>query len=316
MQKFLQEQINWSLCHSTCSGKKVPDGVTYILTNAFFCLTHTISENSVTIELIVNTDQTLVVYAAGTSETYAPKGSKQVEVVGKDEKRGFTVVVGISMSGDALPFQAIYAGSTPRSLPSPNSPDHHKATQTLKFHFESGGNNHWSTLSTMQSYVQHILVPYFEDHRQDQNQICIWQIDCWSVHRSAEFRHWMYKTYPWIRIHYIPANCTGLFQACDVGIQRVLKLAIKRSTLQDIINDTMEQLGHGVEPSKVTFEKRLPIVRDRSIRWLINGYEAINKPELIKKVVFMSTLSFSYSPNIIIGFSTLLYWAEGPQPLI
>ena len=94
----------------------------------------------------------------------------------------------------------------------------------------------------------------------------------------------MHNTYPWIRIHYIPANCTGLFQPCDVGIQRILKLAIKRSALQDIINDTMEQLGHGTEPSKVTFEKRLGIVRDRSIRWLVNGYEAINKPELVKKV--------------------------------
>ena len=58
--KFLQEKMNWTLRRSTRPGKKVPDGVTYILTNAFFCLVHTISENSITIELCVNTDQTLV----------------------------------------------------------------------------------------------------------------------------------------------------------------------------------------------------------------------------------------------------------------
>ncbi|KAF9643806.1 hypothetical protein BDM02DRAFT_3065712, partial [Thelephora ganbajun] len=208
VRKFLQEQMNWSLQHSTCPGKKVPQGVTYILTNAFFHLVHTISENNIAITLNVNTDQTMVIYAAGASETYALKGSKQIEVVGKDEKWGFTLVVGISMSGDALPFQAIYAGTTSRSLPSPEAPDYQKATEVLKFHIESGGNNHWSTLTTMQSYVQHILVPYFETHKQDHNQICIWQIDCWSVHRSAEFHDWMYKSYPWIQIHYIPANCT------------------------------------------------------------------------------------------------------------
>jgi len=112
----------------------------------------------------------------------------------------------------------------------------------------------------MKSYVQDILVPYFEGHKQDPNQICIWQIDCWSVHRSAEFRDWMWTTYPWIRIHYVPANCTGLFQPCDVGIQRVLKLAIKHTALQDIINDTTEQLACGVDPSMVTFEKSLPVV--------------------------------------------------------
>jgi hypothetical protein len=137
----------------------------------------------------------------------------------------------------------------------------------------------------MQSYVQNILVPYFELHRKDGNQTCIWQIDSWSVHRSAEFRDWMYTTYPWIRIHYVPANCTGLFQPCDVGIQRVLKLAIRRSALQDIVKSTMEQLSQGIEPDMVTFEKGLPVVRNQSVSWLVNGYEAINNPDLVKKVL-------------------------------
>jgi hypothetical protein len=123
-------------------------------------------------------------------------------------------------------------------------------------------------------------------------------------------------TYPWIRIHYVPANCTGLFQPCDVGIQRVLKLAIKRSVLQDIINDTMKQLDSGVEPSKVDFEKRLPVVWDRSVRWLVNGYEAINNPELVKKVIFTDTFTQFTLSNVILGISTLFYWAARFQPLI
>jgi hypothetical protein len=136
----------------------------------------------------------------------------------------------------------------------------------------------------MKTYVQHILVPYFEQYRRDPNQICIWQIDCWSVHRSEEFRNWMYTSYPWVRIHYVPANCTGLFQPCDVGIQWVLKLAIRCSALQDIISDTTEQLGQGIEPSKVTFEKRLPVVSNCTVKWLVNGYKAISNPDLVKKV--------------------------------
>ena len=128
VRKFLQETMSWSLRRSTRPGKKVPDGVTYILTDAFLRLVHTISENNITITITVNTDQTLVTYAAGASETYAPRGSKQVEVVGKDEKQGFTLVVGISMSGKALPFQAIYAGITPCSLPSANTPGYNEAT--------------------------------------------------------------------------------------------------------------------------------------------------------------------------------------------
>jgi hypothetical protein len=46
----------------------------------------------------------------------------------------------------------------------------------------------------------------------------------------------------------------------------------------------MKQLNAGVPASKVTFEKRLPVVRDQSVGWLVNGYEAINKHEIVKKV--------------------------------
>ena len=85
--------MGWSFQCFTCTGKKVPDGVTYILSNAYFCLVHTISEDSVTSTVTVNTDQKEVVYTAGASETYAPTNLKQVEVIGKDEKWGFTLVV-------------------------------------------------------------------------------------------------------------------------------------------------------------------------------------------------------------------------------
>lgn len=288
VKKFLKEEMKWSLRRATRPGKKTPENTTEILTDAALRLVSTISQHNVPKELSVNSDQTGVQYAAGSLETYAPIGSKQVEVVGKDEWRTFTLMVGISMSGVVLPFQAVYAGKTSGSLPNDKALNYTKATDDLKFRFESSGNNtYWSTMTTMQSYVTNILAPYFETHREKLNlphQLCIWQIDCWSVHKSLEFRSWMRKNYPWIRIHYIPANCTGLFQPCDVGIQRVLKLAIRRSALKDVVDDTMQQLRDGVEPSKVVFEKRLPIVRNRSVGWLVNGYEAINNCELVQKV--------------------------------
>jgi hypothetical protein len=269
--------------------KKTPDNTKQFLTDTFFRLVWTISNYNILDVFLVNSDQTMVYYSAGATETYAPIGSKQVEVLGKDEKRGFTLRVGVSLSGKVLPFQAIYAGKTSGSLPSPKSPGYSKATMELGFCFESSkGDNHWSTIDTMKRYVTNILVPYFESHRQQlklPNQICIWQIDCWSVHRSLEFRSWMSATFPWILIHFVPANCTGLFQPCDVGIQRVLKLAIRRSALKDIVDNTMTQLKSGVALNQITFEKQLPLIRNRSVQWLINGYEAIDHPEIVQKVI-------------------------------
>ena len=288
VKKFLKEEMRWSLRQATRPGKKTPENIEQVLTDAALCLTSTISEFDIPSCLIVNSDQTGAQYSAGGEETYDKIGSKQVEVIGMDEKRSFTLMVGISMSGEVLPFQVVYAGKTHRSLPTSIAPGYTKATKELKFRFESSGNeSHWSTMKTMESYVTEILGPYFELHRQQlgqPNKLCISQIDCWSVHKSLEFRTWMQKYYPWIRIHYVPANCTGLFQPCDVGIQHILKLAIRRSALKDIVDHTVQQLNSGVQPSQVVFEKKLPVVRNRSVGWLVNGYEAINKHEIVEKV--------------------------------
>jgi hypothetical protein len=209
----------------------------------------TISQHNVPKPLSVNSDQAGVIYSAGGLATWALRGSKQVEVLGKDEQQAFTLMVGISMSGEVLPFQVIYSGRSPASLPTSNAPGYTKATEELKFCFECSGNNtYWSTIKTIQGYVTDILAPYFEFHCQClnlPNQLCIWQIDCWSVHQSLEFCSWMWMAYPWIWIHYIPANYTSLFQPCDVGIQWILKLAIRWTALKDIVDDTMQQLRAG-----------------------------------------------------------------------
>ena len=94
----------------------------------------------------------------------------------------------------------------------------------------------------------------------------------------------MWKHYPWIQIHYIPTNCTGLFQPRDVGIQRVLSLVIRHTALRDTVNDTIQQLQGGAEPNEVVFQKKLGIVRDQSVGWLVHAYDAINEHELVEKV--------------------------------
>jgi hypothetical protein len=116
VKKFLREEMKWSLRHATHPGKKTPENITQILTNAALCLVWTISEHGVLRFFLVNTDQTGVQYSAGGFATWAPIGSKQVEVIGKDEWWTFTLVVGIFMSGEVLP-------------------------EELKFHFEHSGND-------------------------------------------------------------------------------------------------------------------------------------------------------------------------------
>ncbi|KZS96601.1 hypothetical protein SISNIDRAFT_387678, partial [Sistotremastrum niveocremeum HHB9708] len=203
----------WSLRQSTRAAHKFPDDVDEVLKQAHQRMAAVVREEEIPDGgFIVNIDQTQVVYAMGPEGTWNQRGVKQVSVTGKEEKRAFTLVVGVSASGDVLPFQAIFAGKTDASCPSKNSPFYAKAME-YGFQFIPSGisGNYWSNQQTMRLLIIHIVAPYFFKQRKrvgDDSQPCILQLDCWSVHRSEEFRTWMRENYPWIRLQYVPGGCT------------------------------------------------------------------------------------------------------------
>ncbi|KAG9106256.1 hypothetical protein FRC07_008894 [Ceratobasidium sp. 392] len=287
VRSFLHKELNWSFRRPTRAAQSTPANMGTVLRRAFLRLACLIRDENIPACCIVNADQTQVVYSHGCEYTWTHEGDKQVPVVGKDEKRAYTLLIGVANSGDALPFQAIYPGMTRASVPHESAAGYAEA-QKLGMKFEpSLTKTYWATQATMRSYVTEILVPYFQSqikaHGLPSDQRCVFQIDAWSVHRSAEFRSWMSTTYPWITLQYIPGGCTGYFQACDVALQRVVKAAIRQQALSDLVNETTEAIEGGADME--TFKNRtiLKTLRDRSVLWMIQGYNAINKPELVRK---------------------------------
>ena len=289
VRRFLKRHLGWSIQRSTRAGHKFPADVEDVCRRFFLRNAVTIrNEDIIHPCFIVNSDQTQVLYSSGGRLTWAPTNSKQVPVVGMDDKRAFTLMVGVSLNGEVLPFQAIYQGvDVKKSLPQLTAQAYDEAMR-LRFRLElSKTKTYWSTMGTMKSYVIFILAPFFDHWRTFHNrptQKCIWNIDVWSVHRSIEFRTWMKSQYAWIIIIFIPGGCTPLLQACDVGIQKILKIAIKKSSHADVVEETLSKLKDGMSPASVQVQKKLGILRDRSVKWLVDGYKAINKADIVKKV--------------------------------
>jgi DDE superfamily endonuclease len=88
--------------------------------------------------------------------------------------------------------------------------------------------------------------------------------------------------HPNIIMHYVPAGCTGVFQPCDVGIQRVFKHSLKRSYHQDVVTEILDQIDSGNET--IIVEKKLGVLRDRSVGWLWDAYETLKNEQTVKKV--------------------------------
>lgn len=267
---------------ATRAAHKLPKDWEEKCEHSFFRKVHAIKEEDIPPEMYVNSDQTQVVYSPGNRMTWADIGAKQVSLVGIEDKRAFTLMVSVAASGAILPFQAIYQGYSPLSLPNPGTLA--TAVNGAKFRLEfSNTSTYWSNQQTMRDFVDNILAPYFEGVRArfSPTQKALWQIDVWSVHRSEEFQNWMKKTHPLIILDFVPGGCTGIHQPCDVGIQRPLKLSIRRSYHEDIVQEISKQLEKG---KIVSVDKQIATLRDRSVRWIWNAYNSLNKPDLVKKV--------------------------------
>ncbi|KZP08147.1 hypothetical protein FIBSPDRAFT_761870, partial [Athelia psychrophila] len=210
-------------------------------------------------------------------------GSKQVPIIGAEEKCAMTIVASVSASGVLLPWQAVYEGKTARSLPK-KSAKNYKEEEAVGIHFEwSGNSSYWSTHKTMHELVNDIITPYFDGQKEKLGlpPAQKWQIDVWSVHRSQEFRTWMKEHHPNIIIHFVPAGCTGVFQPCNVGIQHIMKHSLKRSCHRDIVDEVLGQLDANTE---VVIDKTIGVLRDHTPTWLLEVYTTLNKPEIVKKV--------------------------------
>jgi hypothetical protein len=296
VRKYLRS-LGWSERCATRAAQKLPDNYEQILSDSYLREACIIRDHGIPAPLRVNTDQTQTHYQMGGKRTWNKKGEKQVTTMGLDEKRAFTLVPSISASGKLLPFQTIFHGKTAASCPSPGARRYEEAV-CLGFKFEpSRSHTYWSTQKTMKDLVNDIIAPYMDDTKVELNlppsQCSLWKIDCWSVHKSEEFRDWMKETHPSIIISFVPGNCTGVWQPLDVGIQRVLKQSIKRSTHKDIVDETMAHLDSGKPSKTFKLDTTLGTLRDRSVAWILNAYHDINKPELICKVRTMHCVCVS-----------------------
>jgi DDE superfamily endonuclease len=288
VKKFINHALGWSLRCSMRAGGKIPTNVDEILTKAYLHMAYSVKDKSIPPELMANSDQTQLTLAQGCHMTYAKVGSKQVSTIGTEEKRAITVMVTLTNDSKVLPFQVIYKGSTATSLPSKNCRSRKEAEEAGFLLKASMTKTYWSTQQTMKNFVNKIMAPHFDSMKVrlslPPDQRSLWQIDCWSVHRSDEFLNWMGKNHETILTHFVPACMTGLFQPCDVGFQHIFKHSLKKCAHEDVVEEVLSKLEKGQAVQDIKADKAVGVLRDRTVHWLWMAHQSLNKPEIVKKV--------------------------------
>jgi len=153
--------MDWSVRQGTRAAAHIPDDAPVLCERTVFRLVHLISFYDIPPELLINMDQTGVIILMSKNTTYAEKGSRQVDVAGRDEKRAYTLCVATTPAGNILPFQQVWSGKTWQSLPIQDAEGMSEAWEHgFDFAFANSPkySSHFSTVKTMKKVsVRHLI---------------------------------------------------------------------------------------------------------------------------------------------------------------
>ncbi|RPA74421.1 hypothetical protein BJ508DRAFT_198731, partial [Ascobolus immersus RN42] len=102
--------MGWSIRKGRTAAQKLPkewerDAVHTCLRFAYLILIYNIPSF-----LILNMDETGILLQSSSDTTYHQTGAKEVSIVGAEDKRQFTLLCTIAMSGHLLPFASLWKG--------------------------------------------------------------------------------------------------------------------------------------------------------------------------------------------------------------
>jgi hypothetical protein len=119
VRKFLAEYCWLTYRRSTNAAQKLPNDAESQCEAMVERIAILAEKYAIPADLLVNCGQTGLHYIPKSRYTYAPKGARDVSVVGEEDKRQFTAVAAVSASNELLPMQLVYPGkpTSTRALP-------------------------------------------------------------------------------------------------------------------------------------------------------------------------------------------------------
>lgn len=299
--KYVKQKLNWSSRRATTACRLPNDwkelGITFakrIAVRVNMINSTTATRNSFHKSLLLNIDQTGIELVPSTNYTYSEKGSKSVAMIGQDDKRQITCVLGSSADGDLLPLQLIFTGTTNRCHPSIPS-----YVQTDNFHI-THSDNHWSNQATMKEYIEQIIQPYLQQkiaqHNLPKESKAILILDCWSVHKSEEFRTYMKQKHQNIYLVYVPPNCTSKLQVADVMLQYPFKHAVKSRFNLWAANIIEEQINSENEEVGLRNQLKMSVLKPLLLQWCYESWKRMSEQRLYIQSAWHNSIYFLLNP--------------------
>ena len=210
-----------------------------------------VAEDEISDELTL-VDQTPSMFVPTDNVTMAEKSSKHVSRKGSNDKRGITVTLAETLSGQILPFQLIYTGKTSRSLPHVKFP----AGFCLSYN-----EKHWSNEAETMALVNKIIYPYVTKVKEDlglpetQKALLVW--DAFKAQSTDKVLSELERLN--INVVAVPKNMTHLLKPLDLTTNASVKKMEKRGFSDYFTSTITETLEKDPQRDVTTIEVDLKL---------------------------------------------------------
>ena len=259
---------------ASTSAKVMPDKFDELKAQYIFDVKVNIEMDEIPADLVINWDQTGIHYIPVGQWTIEKAGSKRVEIVANDDKHQITAVLAGSLTGEFLPPQLIYKGTTPRCLPTVDFPPDWDITYST---------NHWSNEKSMESYVMKILIPFINKKKEElklpQEQRALVIFDQFKGQLTDRFLKLLEQSN--LSVVTIPAHCTDRLQPMDVSVNKAVKSFLQNEFQEWYSQTICQQLNEGTSVTPV--DLRLSVIKPLGAKWMIKLYDYMRlNPDIIR----------------------------------
>ena len=201
----------------TKAARKLPDNFDDLRSEFLQNIKRVVQEKEIPDDLVINVNETALPIIPVSDWTLEEEGATQVALTALDDKRMITAVVAVSLTGEVLPPQLLYEGTTtrchPRGVTFPSGWDiWHSAT-------------HWSNHDTFGRYAAEVLLPWTAERKkrlqlpEDHPTLVIF--DVYQAHRTPDVLDVFKRLH--FEVLFVPGNCTGELQPLDLSVNCALK---------------------------------------------------------------------------------------------
>ena len=226
-------------------------------------------------ELIINIDQTPLPFVLISKYTMNKKGESSVPIQGTGDYRQITGTFSITLSGNFLPIQLIYQGTTDRCHPNYDFPKSFHVTHT---------KYHWANEQTSLDLLNKILLPYVNKTREE---LGLDKDFPWLLISDVFKGQWTEAVKSIVsqsrgKMVPVPNNWTSYFQPLDISVNKPCKDFLRNEAQTWYSDQIVEQTKAGKLPHEIKVGTQLSVVKPLHAKWVTKFYDYIrSRPEIV-----------------------------------